>query len=225
MCTKLSESGIFIASLFKYEPITKHLWEANNNNKSQRKQIRLRKEAFKTSKFWITNKDLPYTWNSAHVAAWMGGDVWGNEHTYMYVWVTSPFTWNYYNIVCQLAIHQYKIKRILKIKYTMEGEKRHSVSKCNSKNSGQLEEAWDNGSSGKPKQTCQIKPNFELLVNLTTHIWIYPLVSVAIARTSVQTTINLSQGCIQFAGSFPTALFICHLPPSPQSSQHDIAHF
>ena len=68
----------------------------------------------------------------------------------------------------------------------MEGEKRHSVCKCNRMNSGQLEAAGDNESSGKPKQTCQIKQNVELLVNLTTHIWIYPLVSVAIARTSVQ---------------------------------------
>ena len=51
----------------------------------------------------------------------------------------------------------------------MEGEKRQSVCKCNGMSSGQLGEG-DNGSSGKPKQMCQIKQNFEFLVNFTIHM-------------------------------------------------------
>ena len=91
----------------------------------------------------------------------------------------------------------------------MEGEKRQSVCKCNGMSSGQLGEG-DNGSSGKPKQMCQIKQNFEFLVNFTIHMWLYPLVSVAIARTSVQTTIIYHRGAFSFQVAFPQLFLYVH---------------
>lgn len=84
----------------------------------------------------------------------------------------------------------------------MEGEKIQSVCMCHSRSSGQLGE-WDNGSSGKHKQMCHIKQNFEFLVNFTIHMWIYPLVSIAVARSSVQTTIIYHRGAFSFQVAFP----------------------
>ena len=62
---------------------------------------------------WITNTDLLYsTGNPAqcYVPAWMQASLEENGYMYMRGWVPSLFIWNYHDIVCELAIPQYKTK-------------------------------------------------------------------------------------------------------------------
>ena len=66
---------------------------------------------------WTTNKALLYsTGNPAqcYVAAWMGGELGENGHTYMCGWVPALCTWDYHNVVDQLypKTNSFKKKKI-----------------------------------------------------------------------------------------------------------------